>query len=227
MMSCWQQADRLAVVGGGGAFANLAQGLVIVALDAQEKSGHAGLLVEGQNIRIADDVIGPRGADECQRDMLGDECLQESLPGRPGRGRVLIGKVDHFDAVGPMEPGEFGREFPRIAVPPAFPERMLAAVAALVRTAARKLHHDRATISPIAVARQIDEFPAHAKGIEVLDDPGRRRRARMPLSRKAIPGTSPSGASVSMASITRRIVSSPSPRTMTSICGSCARISRQ
>ncbi len=72
-------------------------------------------------------------------------------------------------------------------MPPAFPERMLAAIAALVWTPTGKLHDNGPTISPIAIVRQIDKLPAHPKGVEVLDDRGRCGRAAHILVPKGNP----------------------------------------
>ena len=76
-----------------------------------------------------------------------------SAPGRLVDGRVLVREIEQLHAVRAVQPGDFFGELERIAMPPARPEPALAAVVALVRAAARELHHDRALAAVIAVAR--------------------------------------------------------------------------
>src|SRR4051812_30770355 len=56
------------------------------------------------------------------------------------------------------------------------PKAVLPAIVAMMRTAARKLHHDSAAFSIISVMTMIDQFPADAIGIQIRDH--RRRPSR-------------------------------------------------
>ena len=93
-----QQPDRLAVNGLRAALANRLQRPLVRALDPEQKPGDPGPLVKVQDVRIPDDIARPGGADEDERDLLGDERLEEGLPGGAGRGGILVGEVDHLDA---------------------------------------------------------------------------------------------------------------------------------
>jgi hypothetical protein len=129
-----------------------------------------------QDVRIAHDVVGARRGHQDEIDALGDQRLQERLPGLLRRGRVLVGEVDDLDAVLAVEARQLPGEAHRVAMPPACPEPALAAVGAQMRAAARELHHHGAQPAPVAVAGVIDQLPADAVGVEVGDDGCRPRR---------------------------------------------------
>ena len=87
-----------------------------------------------EDIRIPHDIAGPSRADEDQGDILGDERFEKSPPRRPGRGGILVGKVDDFEAVLPVQASQFGGKFDRVPMPP--PKPVLSAAMAAVRTTA-------------------------------------------------------------------------------------------
>src|SRR5205085_11180205 len=138
---------------------------------------HAGLLVEMEDVGVAHDVARARRADEDDvGHLFRDERLAERLPCLAMRRRILVGEVEDDDALLAMEARDLGGKLLRAAVAPLRPEAALSAVIAGVRTPARELDDDRALVSPIRVVAVIDELPADAIRIEVLDDGGRRRR---------------------------------------------------
>src|SRR5262245_51465869 len=71
-----------------------------------------------------------------------------------------------------MQPGDFPGETDWIAVAPACPEAALPAIIAQVRAAARELHDDRPPAAVVTVATGIDQLPADATGVQVLDHAG-------------------------------------------------------
>ena len=61
-----------------------------------------------QYLGVADDVIGAGGTKDGDGDVLGDHRVQEGLPCLGGRGWVFVRQVDQGDAVGAIEPADFG-----------------------------------------------------------------------------------------------------------------------
>lgn len=130
-----EQLDGFAVFVDGGAFLDGAEGFFAVALGAEEEADEAGLFVEVEDVAVADDVVGAGGADEGDGEVVGDERFEEGAPGRFGGGGILVGEIEELHAVLAVEPGDFGGKFLRVAVTPAPPEFVLAAVVAEVGTA--------------------------------------------------------------------------------------------
>jgi len=113
------------------------------------------------------DVTGARGPDQGGAHTLGDQCFEERAPGGPRRRGVLVGEVEDFDAVVPVQAGDFSGELHRVAMSPTRPEASLPAVVALVRAAPGELHDDRAFAAPVAVPPVVDQLPPHAVLVEV------------------------------------------------------------
>src|SRR5262245_13110566 len=115
-----------------------------------------------EDVGVADDVVGAGRAHQRQLDVLSDQRREERPPGLARDRRILVGKVDHLDAVLAMQSSKLGSESFRIAMPPACPKSALATIIAEVRAAARELDDDRALPAPVAVASMVDQLPTDA-----------------------------------------------------------------
>lgn len=169
-----EEADGFAVGAGGAAFADALECCVVGAFHAEEEACDAGLFVEGEEVGIADDVIGAGGADQSEGDVFGDEGFEEGFPGVAIGGGVFVGEVDDIDSVLAVEPGEFPGEAGRVTVAPSGPEAALAAVAAVVGATAGELDHDSAFVAPVGVLGEVEQFPADPVVIEMVDGRGGR-----------------------------------------------------
>ena len=97
--------------------------------------------------------------EEVYRQPRRGQLLQEALPHGPEGGGVFVGQGEEPDAVPVVQPGHLGGQADRVAVAPAAPEVVLAAVGAAVRTAARQLDDggpaqpETAVAVPVAMRR--------------------------------------------------------------------------
>jgi hypothetical protein len=122
-----------------------------------------------ENVAIADNVSGPGGTHQQERNILCDQRFEKRLP-RCGRsGRKFIGEIDQLHPVLPVQPSQLPGETHRIPMPPLRPESTLTAVAALIRATPRKLHHHRALAAPVRIIPVIDQLPSHAEFIEIAN----------------------------------------------------------
>src|SRR5512143_2381331 len=108
--------------------------------------------------------------------MFSNQSLQKRAPSMLGCSRILVGEVDHFNSVCPIEPGQLGGEFLWIPVSPACPECVLATIIAVMRTTTRELHYHGPPIAPITVTVEIDQFPTNTISVEIADEHSRRCR---------------------------------------------------
>src|SRR5439155_14920750 len=119
--------------------------------DAHQDVEDARLPVQRQQVGVADDVGGADGGEEAYGQPAGRQLLQEAPPDVAQGGGVLVGQGDEADAVAAVQPGDLVGQPGRVAVPPAHPEAVLAAVGAAVRAAARQLHDGRSAQPEAAV----------------------------------------------------------------------------
>jgi hypothetical protein len=76
------------------------------------KRSNPACLVEMEDIGIADDVVGAGRADQGHRHLLGDQRFEERPPRLAAGARILVGEVEHLDAVLAVEPAISGRAAP-------------------------------------------------------------------------------------------------------------------
>src|SRR5262245_13399770 len=170
-----QEANRLAVGLGVRALPDLQKRRLVGVLDAEEEALDARAAVEMQDVRIAHDVAGARGADDDHGHVFRDHRLAERPPGGAARGRILVRQVDQLDTESTVQPRDLGCKAHGIAMAPASPEAALPAVVAEVRAAARELHDYRSLAAIVAVAPGIDQLPGDAERVEVGDHRRGRR----------------------------------------------------
>src|ERR1035441_7422795 len=151
-----QQPNRLAISRLRAAFANCLQSPFISALNSQQQPGEPGPFIEVKDIRIPDNIARARRTDEDERDVLGDERLEECLPGSAGGSGILISEVDYLNAMLAVQARKLSGESHRVPMSPGLPEIALTAIAALVRTPTGKLHHNGAAVAPIRVTAVVN-----------------------------------------------------------------------
>ncbi|MNF77690.1 hypothetical protein D3C84_598410 [compost metagenome] len=76
-----QQADGLTVLADVRPLVDARQRGLVVALDAEQEADNSGPAIEVEDVSVAHDVAGTGGADQQQRNILGDQRLEEGPPG--------------------------------------------------------------------------------------------------------------------------------------------------
>jgi len=138
--------------------------------NAHQHVENAGLAIQRQQVSVAHNVGGPDGGEEIDRQFPASQFLQELLPDVAKRRRILVRQGVKLDVVGPVEPFNLIDQLDGIAVPPADPEAVLAAVGAAVRTAARELDDRGPTHAETAIQGPVlNQLPAHPVSVQIRE----------------------------------------------------------
>src|SRR6476469_7267754 len=135
------QADSLSIGRGCSALADKLERFFVGVLQPEQKARPSCLLVEMEDVGVANDVVGPCRSDQDEVDVFCDQGLQKREPNFLRNGRIFVGEIDHLDAMLAVEARQFLCEQDGIAMAPSRPEAALSAIVAEVRATARELDY--------------------------------------------------------------------------------------
>src|SRR5581483_5736485 len=128
----------------------------------------ASLLVEVQDVRVANNILGADGGTETDGELALSEFFQDTLPNIFERCRIFISQPEEADVMCFIEPGQFVHKRFHLPVSPAFPEHPLSTVGAEMWAAARKLDDSRPSQAKCLIFVPIEnQFPSYAIAIQI------------------------------------------------------------
>lgn len=153
-----------------GAFAYLVESGIAHRLHAHEDVEKTCLLIEWQDVRVADDVLRPDRRAHPDGKRPCSDFGEHRRPRPLDRRGIFIGQPKEAHVVFAVEPFHLIHERLHPAVAPPLPKHPLTAVGAGVRTSPRELHHRRTPQAKGLISVPIcDEFPADAERIQLLN----------------------------------------------------------